>query len=69
MTTKATTVAGPEDLSNTIAAYNGVNRWGPEYAKLMNAHRAIMRLRTALQRCIAPDGEAARLKHEALLES
>ena len=43
--------------------------WPKDYAKLVTAHLAIARLRAALQRCIAPDGEAARLKHEALLES
>jgi len=43
--------------------------WPENYDKLVAAHLAIGKLRTALERCIAPDGEAARLKHEALLES
>ena len=43
--------------------------WPEDYGKLVAANLAIARLRAALQRCIAPDGEAARLKHEALLES
>jgi hypothetical protein len=65
MTTEHTYTVGRVNLAPT--PYSPA--WSPDYGKLVAANLAIARLKAALQRCIPADDEAARLNHEALLES